>query len=82
MVKEVIKTADVSIAAKLRDPNLVLCRCLVCPCRVHLSDGTEVDFTKTDKAWVTREQAVYLANPNQFILGEPEDTDTPPAPEA
>jgi hypothetical protein len=69
--KEIIKTADASFAAKVRDPNILVCRSLSGPCNAHLPERV-VEFGKDGTAEVTREEAAaYFWDTTRFAFDVP-----------
>ena len=67
MAKEIIKTADASIAAKVRDPNLLIVRALQPTHTAFLPTGDVVEFVN-DQATITREQAAHFQDTNRFAF--------------
>ena len=76
MAKEILKTADASMAAQLRDPNKVICRALHPTDKAFLPTGDVIQFVN-GMAEVTREQAEHLQDPLRFAYDVPYDPVVP-----
>jgi len=77
--KEILKTADASFAAKVRDPNILICRAVHPTDKAFLPDGSVVQFIN-GLAKVTREQAEHLQDTTRFAFDVPDPGAAPVLP--